>query len=228
MGVLERLLPRRFTLQLVLVVAGSMLVSQALYTDHVADEQGDVIEEVLRTQAQALAANIAANATAALIGNDLDLLEQLLMQSVKFPGVRSLQIVDPAGRALADVFAVANGRPQLRFGSRFPPPAADSALSMAAIDGGSTLLVWHPIHERTIGWVRIGTVRDDLQYRRGPAVSAPARGRPAAGGRIRGGSRQLQWRATGDAVCRQRSTGIGPGAQSGIDDPRRGAARGRP
>ena len=64
MGVLERLLPRRFTLQLVLVVAGSMLIAQALYTRHTADEQGDVIEQVLRAQAQALAVNIAANAIA--------------------------------------------------------------------------------------------------------------------------------------------------------------------
>ena len=96
MGVLERLLPRRFTLQLVLVVAGSMLIAQALYTRHTADEQGDVIEQVLRAQAQALAVNIAANAIAALIGNDLDVLEQVLIQSARFPGVRSLQIVDPA------------------------------------------------------------------------------------------------------------------------------------
>ena len=164
MGVLERLLPRRFTLQLVLVVAGSMLIAQALYTRHTADEQGDVIEQVLRAQAQALAVNIAANAIAALIGNDLDLLEQLLIQSARFPGVRSLQIVDPAGRTLADVLAVANGRPQLRFGGRFPPPAADSALSVTAIEEGAALLVWQPIRlDRMIGWVRIDYSLDQVQ-----------------------------------------------------------------
>ena len=47
MGVLERLLPRRFTLQLVLVVVGSMFVSQALYTNHTTEEQSGVIEEML-------------------------------------------------------------------------------------------------------------------------------------------------------------------------------------
>ncbi len=164
MGVLERLLPRRFTLQLVLVVAGSMLIAQALYTRHTADEQGDVIEQVLRAQAQALAVNIAANAIAALIGNDLDVLEQVLIQSARFPGVRSLQIVDPAGRTLADVLAVANGRPQLRFGGRFPPPAADSALSVTAIEEGAALLVWQPIRlDRMIGWVRIDYSLDQVQ-----------------------------------------------------------------
>ena len=167
MGVLERLLPRRFTLQLLLVVSGSMFVSQALYTHHTADEQGDVIEEVLRTQAQALAVSIAANATAALIGNDLDLLEQLLIQSARFPGVRSLQIVDPAGRTLADVLVVANGRAEPRFGAHFPPPEEDSIVSVTAIDGGATLLVWQPIHlNRTIGWVRIDYRLDQVQATR--------------------------------------------------------------
>jgi two-component system sensor histidine kinase/response regulator len=164
MGVLERLLPRRFTLQLVLVVVGSMFVSQALYTNHTTEEQSGVIEEMLRTQAQALAVNIAANATAALIGNDLDLLEQVLMQSARFPGVRSLQILDPAGRTLADVFAVANGRAEPRFGARFPLPAADAAFSVETIEEGAALLVWQPIRlDRTIGWVRIDYGLDQVQ-----------------------------------------------------------------
>ena len=76
MRLLKWFVPRRFAVQLVLVVVGSMLISQALYTNHTAEEQGELIEDVLKAQSLALAGNIGASATASMVGGDLDILEQ--------------------------------------------------------------------------------------------------------------------------------------------------------
>jgi PAS domain S-box-containing protein len=156
MQLLKRLLPHRFAVQLVLVVVCSMAISQAIYTNHTADEQGDLIEEVLRAQAQALAGNIAASAAASMVTRDLDQLEQLLMQSIKNPGVVSLLIVDPGGRALADVAPAGNGLASPRFGQRITLPPAHLGAFVEPLSEGSTLLLWQAIRaDRTIGWVRV-------------------------------------------------------------------------
>ena len=67
MRLLQWIVPRRFTAQLVLLVVGSLLVSQLVYTIHTAEEQGALIERVLNTQSRALAGNIAASAAADLV-----------------------------------------------------------------------------------------------------------------------------------------------------------------
>ena len=68
------------------------------------------------------------------------------MQSIKFPGVRSLQIVDPDGKALSDVVALANGKGELRFDRKFLPPAtvADYLVELQA--DGASLLILSLIH----------------------------------------------------------------------------------
>ena len=156
MRLLQGILPRRFAVQLVLLVVCSLLVAQVVFTIHTSDEQGDFIEQVLKTQAQALAGNIAASAAAGLIQGDFDTLEQLLMQSISFPGVLSLKIVDPGGRALADVVGDGKGSGELRFGQAYAPPEtkAESFVETAA-EGGSQLF-WQTIRAgNTVGWVRV-------------------------------------------------------------------------
>jgi signal transduction histidine kinase/DNA-binding response OmpR family regulator len=152
-------MPQRFTTQLALVLFGSMLISLAVYTRHTSGEQSNFIEQVLKTQSRVLAANIAANAAGNIIDNDLDTLEQVLLQSARFPGVLSLQIIDLRGRALADV-AVANGRAAPRFGRVYSQPAApealpDSPLGEVVVEE-TDLLVWQAVRSNTtIGWVRV-------------------------------------------------------------------------
>jgi hypothetical protein len=55
---------------LILLVVGSMLISQVAYTIHVSDEQADFVEQALNVQSHAVAGNIAASATADLIQRD--------------------------------------------------------------------------------------------------------------------------------------------------------------
>ena len=155
MNLLNRLMPRRFAMQLVLVITCSMAISQVIYTNHTADEQGDLIEQVLRAQAQALAGNIAASAPASIINGDLDLLEQLLMQSIKFPGVLSLQITNPGGGVLADV-RLDVGVASPRFGQRYTPPQTGLDTITEPAAGDAPLLIWQAIRaNNTIGWVRV-------------------------------------------------------------------------
>jgi signal transduction histidine kinase/CheY-like chemotaxis protein len=157
---LNRLIPQRLTTQLLLVLFASMLVSLALYTHHTSSVQGNFIEQVLREQSRVLAANIAVNAAGNIIDNDLDTLEQVLLQSVRFPGVLSLQIVDLRGRALADVSVASNGQVEPRFGNVYSQPAApeaspDSPLGEVVAEEAD-LLIWQAVRSSTtIGWVRV-------------------------------------------------------------------------
>jgi two-component system sensor histidine kinase/response regulator len=156
MRLLQGIVPRRFDVQLVLLVVCSLLIAQVVYTIHASDEQGDFIEQVLKTQAQALAGSIATSAAAELVQGDFDTLEQLLMRSISFPGVLSAQIVDPRGRTLADVAGDGKGRGEPRFGKTFELPVTNAELVVeTAADGGSQV-VWQSIRAGSIvGWVRV-------------------------------------------------------------------------
>jgi two-component system, sensor histidine kinase and response regulator len=156
----NRLTPKRFARQLALVLIGSMLISLVLYLRHSAEEQSNYIEQTLKVQSQVLAANIAANAASNIVERDPDTLQTLLIQSAKFPGVLSVQIIDQRGSVLADVVAIANGQPAPRFGKTYSLPAAPQApIETPLVETapeGSGLLIWQTIQSgETIGWVRI-------------------------------------------------------------------------
>lgn len=153
---LRRILPHHFAGQLVLLVMCSLLISQAVYTIHAADEQGSFIEQVLRAQSKALAGNIAASAASEVIQGDYDTLEQLLITSIKFPGVTSLQIVDESGRSLADVGRNKDGEGMPRFGLTYPPPMANAETDVEASTGSGSRVLWQSIRAgSTVGWVRV-------------------------------------------------------------------------
>jgi hypothetical protein len=98
MPLLKRLMPQRFAVQLALVVVCSMLLSQTIYTNHTIDEQSDFIEQVLRTQAQALAGNIAATASASDI---CDFAKSEVDASPARPAVKRCQAPMRTGMVLA-------------------------------------------------------------------------------------------------------------------------------
>ena len=156
MRLLQWIVPRRFTAQLVLLVVGSLLVSQLVYTIHTAEEQGALIERVLNTQSRALAGNIAASAAADLVQGDLDTLEQLLRNAIDTSGTLSLQIVDARGRALADIVAGGKGQPVLRFGNTYAPPLTDAESVIEATAAGASQVMWQSIRAGSrVGWVRL-------------------------------------------------------------------------
>ncbi len=156
MRLLQRIVPQRFNVQLVLLVVCSLLIAQVVYTIHSSDEQGDFVEQVLKTQSRALAGNLATSAAAGLVQRDFDTLEQLLAHSIGFPGVLSLQIVDPGGRTLADVVGDGKGRGEPRFGKAFVPPAATAESSVEAATDGGSQVIWQSIRAgNTLGWVRV-------------------------------------------------------------------------
>ena len=156
MRLLQWIVPRRFTAQLVLLVVGSLLVSQLVYTIHTAEEQGALIERVLDTQSRALAGNIAASAAADIVQGDLDTLEQLLRNAIDTSGTLSLQIVDARGRALADIVAGGKGQPVLRFGNTYAPPLTDAESVIEATAAGASQVMWQSIRAGSrVGWVRL-------------------------------------------------------------------------
>ncbi len=164
---LEGLIPRSFSAQLILLVVGSLLISQLSYTFHVSDEQADFVERALNLQSHTVAGNIAASATADLIQGDLDTLEQLLIQAAKFPGLLSLQIIDPGGKTLVDVVTHGTGLATPRFGKTFALPVPGATPVTESLASDLSAVIWQPIHtdRTTIGWVRV-------EYGLGPVQEA--------------------------------------------------------
>ena len=153
---LQSLTPRSFSAQLILLVVGSMLISQLIYTIHVSDQQADFVERALNAQSHAVAGNIAASATADLIQGNLDTLEQLLIQAAQFPGLLSLQIVDPGGKTLADVVTQGKGLATPRFGKTFALPGPGTTPVTESLASDLSAVIWQAIDTgRTIGWVRV-------------------------------------------------------------------------
>ena len=95
------------------------------------------------------------SASSSIVQGELDSLEQLVRQAVKFPGILSLQIIKPNGQALADVVAAPDKEGEVRFGKVYLPPQTDSLIVDPIIEG-SSLLIWQPIRAgNVIGWVRV-------------------------------------------------------------------------
>ena len=156
MGLLQRIIPRRFATQLIILVIGVTLLAQTISVILSINTQANAIEEALRSQGRALTGNIAVSATANLVSGELDSLDQLLMQSIKFPGALSLQIVSPEGRTLVDVAALPNGGVEPRFGKVYIPPPVQVEPIIETLSEGSALLIWQPIRAgNVIGWVRL-------------------------------------------------------------------------
>lgn len=156
MSFLQRIVPRSFTVQLLLVVVCSLLFAQIAFTVHTSEEQGALIEQVLTNQSQALASNIATNAAADVIQGNFDKLEQLLLSAIKFPGTLTLQIFDPRGRALADVALDDKGQAALHFNATFVPPETDAEFVMESTTDRASRVIWQSVRaDNRVGWVRL-------------------------------------------------------------------------
>lgn len=144
--------------QLTLLMAGSMLVTLALLGVYMAREQSDLARRAIAGQAAAAARSIALGSENPLLTDRLDLVEELLLRSADFPGVRRASLVAPDGSAISTVERRPDGGMRTVFagpGRHLAVPAGGHARVDPAVDGES-LTAWHPIEAgRLLAWVRV-------------------------------------------------------------------------
>jgi PAS domain S-box-containing protein len=167
---------QRFSTRVIALVIGMIIFAQLGFVAYITQVQDSRIEREQITLSDALAAILAANAADVIMDDDLDRLENLLRQLIPIPGVRSIQVINPKGKALADLFADShNGHGTPRFGNTYYPPAEDGHEHSSNND---TIVLWRSIRSgEVIGWVRV-----ELSMARiGAARSALWRGSSIAG-----------------------------------------------
>ncbi|HEX9626083.1 MAG TPA: EAL domain-containing protein [Acidiferrobacterales bacterium] len=151
----------RLATQLALFTAAVLAVTIAIFAALSASRQVDSALRDVQTQAQVLARNIATTTMSHLVMADLGSIEQLLLQSAEFPGIRRAQVSDRTGRLLSDVRRDPDGTPHAQFDT---PPIAPPALPEPQLHlAGEDLVVWHPIMSGSlIGWVRLHSTLSHL------------------------------------------------------------------
>lgn len=149
---------QRLHIQLALLSGLVIGVTLLVHGYYVAQQQADYAYQNNLDNAHALANNIAVTSTYQIVNADYYALEELLVKSVGFPGVTSVQIRDPQGRSLGQVHKTADGRARVIYTlESIAVPPADSTTAAEMIEQNhETFSVWAPaIANSLLAWVRL-------------------------------------------------------------------------
>ncbi len=156
---MHRLIPRRFSHQVALVVSLLFALTVVLYTAHTVREQSASGEQMLVAQTDVLARSLAAMVANDLPGAQPGRLEALLTPIVSYPDAQAIHLLGPDGRLLAGVRKGEDGQAfsDISNTSFTLPGAAGVEKSSAG------LIVWQPLPEGPgAGWVRMEVSLDRL------------------------------------------------------------------
>ena len=155
--------------QLILLVALSVMSSMMLHGWLTIREQSTLARDGLTGQASALARNLAAASENAILTGQLDVMEQLILNSVGFADVRAIQVFDAQGIRLGHVARRAgeSARPVVMDNPRRPelPALPRPRIETLSHAGESRIVAWHPVIAGSlIGWVRVDYSVDSLTH----------------------------------------------------------------
>ena len=148
--------PRRLGVQLQLIFSLLMGTSLIFITYFETQQEVDRLSSSLKSQAGILADNLASTSGELLLTRDYTALELLLFRSIRFDGIKKIQISDQQGKLLGDVATLEDNEPVAHYGS--PPIRVPETLEKLVISNKYTseLIVWRPIYlGEHIGWVKL-------------------------------------------------------------------------
>jgi len=149
-----RLLPRRLSTLLLSLFAVIFSIATIIFTYQVLRDQSAHTRSTMTIQATALAKNVAVTAGNYLLVRNYSSIEQVLLQTIEFPGVTAVQVVDTQGKRLGDVRRDEAGKISTHHGQA-PLTLPDTAALVTAMTDAS-LEVWQPvILGDLVGWVKI-------------------------------------------------------------------------
>ena len=173
---MHALWPRRFIAQvtvltLCVMALGIAVLSIYTTTALVAQQQRDTEQRL-----DAIASNLAlGSARAVLIRNQIEL-ENLLLHAADYPGLHGLAVIDASHRVLSEVRHVVGRPAEAVFDYRIlAPPVGRSSQFLWSYGGrargqplalgldATELVVWYPIENGQLGWLRIETGVDAIK-----------------------------------------------------------------
>lgn len=154
--------PRKLGLQLALYVSFLLTIAMAGFSWHLIDEQAERVTLNMQLQAKVLANNLSATSADHLLIRDYSSIEQLLLRSIEFPGILSIQLSDAKGKLLGDVKRTIGGEPEVMYGQ--PALTLPKDIKVLVLLNNETMVVWHPvILGELLGWVNITYSLDSIK-----------------------------------------------------------------
>ena len=167
-----KLLPRRLSSQLALIVSLLFALTVFVYTWYMVDEQSSWAESTMTAQTQSLAKSVAGASVAYLLSPDHAGIEALLLQSADYSGIRLISVADASGKVLSQVRKDARGMlfADIASASLSVPPLEQASAAVLTRQADSLLgkfrdrheryngylLLWQPISSGGhLGWVRM-------------------------------------------------------------------------
>ena len=151
---LKKILPRKLGLQVALYVSSLLALSMIVFSWHTAQQQVEAITSNMQLQSKVLAKNISAVSAVHLLSRDYSSLEQLLLRTVEFPGVYSIQLSDDNGKLLVDITHKDGAEPEIKYGQ--PALVLPETKEPSVLFENKLMIVWQPIIlGELIGWVKI-------------------------------------------------------------------------
>lgn len=146
-------LPRRLSTFLLSLFAIIFSTATLTFTYAVLQDQSGHTRETMTLQATALAKNVAVTAGNYLLVRNYSSIEQVLLQTIEFPDVTAVQLVDAQGKRLGDVRREAD-RINTHHGQA--PLTLPVTAEPTAVVTSAGLEVWQPvIIGDLVGWVKI-------------------------------------------------------------------------
>ena len=153
-GLLKKILPKRLGLQVTLYVSSLLVISMIGFSWHTSQQQVETITSNMQLQAKVLAKNISAVSAVHLLSNDYSSIEQLLLRTVEFPGVSSIQLSNANGKLLGDITHKEGEPAEIKYGQ--PALVLPDIKEPSVLIEEKSMVVWQPIIlGELIGWVKI-------------------------------------------------------------------------
>lgn len=168
--------PRRFANQVILLTSLTIVTITVALTSYQIAEVSAFQYKNSQTMLSAIASNISSGISNDMIVKDYAEVEQVLKRAAVFPSIRAITVTNPAGQIISavqhnenDAVTVSfeqstlpipqNKSPQLKwiFGSAEQPHPL--ALGLDATE----LILWHPIENGNLGWLRINISVKQIQ-----------------------------------------------------------------
>lgn len=169
--------PRRFIVQVALMTSSMVVIGIVVLMTYTVNELIKQQHRGAEQRLSAIANNLAFSSAHFILIRDQSSLEQLLVQTANYPGLRSFVIIDASNRVLSEVKREPGKSAEATFGfGKFTPPQKKAAQfvwrygdrdqdSPIALGLDATALVmWQPIEGGNLGWLRIETAVDEIQF----------------------------------------------------------------
>ena len=153
-SLLKKIIPRKLGLQIALYVSSLLALSMMFFSWHTAQEQVETITSNMQLQSKVLAKNISAVSAVHLLSHDYSSIEQLLLRTVEFPGVYSIQLSDANGKLLGDITHKEGEAAEIKYGQ--PALVLPEIKEPSVFIEEKSMVVWQPIIlGELIGWVKV-------------------------------------------------------------------------